>query len=54
MINLKKMLIGACMGMASGAGLTAYLMMNKKTKRNADKLLNNMMDEANQMLEKNN
>ncbi len=42
------------MGMASGAGLTAYVMMNKKTKKNADRLLNNMMDEANQMMNKNN
>ena len=48
------MLIGVCMGMASGAGLTAYVMMNKKTKKNADRLLNNMMDEANQMMNKNN
>ncbi len=49
---MKKMLLGLGMGMAGGAGLTAYMMMNKKTKKNADKLLNNMMDEANQMINK--
>ena len=54
MIKLKKTLIALGMGMASGAGLATYIMMNKSTKRNADKLLNNMMDEANKMMNKNN
>ena len=49
---MKKMLASAGFGMACGAGLTAYLFTNKKTKKNADKLLNNMMDEANHMIDK--
>ena len=32
------------------AGLTAYVLMNKSTKRNADKLINSMLDEANSMV----
>ncbi len=36
--------------MASGAGITAFMMMNKKTKKNAEKMLNNMMDEANEAM----
>lgn len=49
---MKKALVSAGVGMACGAGLTAYLLMNKSTKKNADKLLNNMMNEANQMMNK--
>lgn len=49
---MKKALVSASVGMACGAGLAAYLLTNKKTKRNADKLLNNMMNEANQMINK--
>lgn len=49
---MKKMLASAGFGMACGASLAAYLLTNKKTKKNADKLLNNMMDEANHMINK--
>lgn len=49
---MKKMLVSASVGMACGAGLAAYLLTNKSTKRKADKLLNNMMTEANQMIDK--
>lgn len=49
---MKKTLVSAGVGMACGAGLVAYLMTNKSTKRKADKLLNNMMDEANHMINK--
>lgn len=48
---MKKALMSAGIGMACGAGLAAYLLTNTKTKRNADKLLNNMLDEANQAIE---
>lgn len=47
---MKKALVSAGVGMACGAGLAAYLLTNKSTKRKADKLLNNMMDEANHMM----
>lgn len=36
--------------MLGTAGLTTYVLMNKNTKRNADKLINSMLDEANDML----
>lgn len=49
---MKKALVGAGVGMACGVGLAAYLLTNKRTKRNADRLLNNMMNEANEMINK--
>jgi len=49
---MKKTLVSAGVGMACGAGLAAYLLTNKRTKRNADRLLNNMMNEANEMINK--
>lgn len=39
--------------MLTTAGLTTYVLMNKETKRNADKLINSMLDEANCMVKKN-
>ena len=36
--------------MLTTAGFTTYVLMNKNTKRNADKLINSMLDEANDML----
>lgn len=33
--------------MLGTAGLTAYVLMNKNTKKNADKLINSVLDEAN-------
>ena len=49
---MKKTLVSAGVGMACGAGLVAYLLTNKRTKRNADRLLNNMRNEANEMINK--
>ena len=36
--------------MLATAGLTAYVLTNKETKKNADKLINSMLDEANCMV----
>ena len=36
--------------MLGTAGLTTYVLMNKSTKKNADRLINSMLDEANDML----
>lgn len=36
--------------MLTTAGLTTYVLMNKNTKKNADKLINTMLDEANSMV----
>ncbi len=44
---MKKMMLATGIGMACGAGMVAYLLTNKNTKKNADKLLNTMMEEAN-------
>ncbi len=44
---MKKMMIASTIGVACGAGMVAYLLTNKNTKKNADKLLNTMMNEAN-------
>lgn len=40
------------MAVASMAGLAAYALMNKDTKKNADKLLNTMMEDANTAMKK--
>ncbi len=44
---MKKMEMLACMGMASMIGVGTYILMNKNTKAKADKLLNNILDKAN-------
>lgn len=44
---MKKMMIGSIMAMAAGAGMMAYALNNKNTKRKATKLVNNAMDMAN-------
>ncbi len=49
---MKKMMLATTIGMACGIGLTAYVLTNKNTKKNADKLLNTMMDNANNMMKK--
>ena len=36
--------------MLTTAGLTTYVLMNKNTKKSADRLINSMLDEANDML----
>lgn len=40
------------MGMA-GIGLTTYMVMNKKARKKATKILNNMLDETGNMMGKN-
>lgn len=44
-------MIASSIGMACGAGMVAYLLTNKSTKKNADKLLNTMMDEATEKMQ---
>jgi len=39
--------------MITTAGLTTYVLMNNETKKNANKLINSMLDEANCMVKKN-
>ncbi len=46
---MKKMEMMACMAMASMIGVGTYVLMNKNTKDKADKLLNNILDKANDM-----
>lgn len=53
-ILMKKMMVATTVGMACGAGMVAYLLTNKNTKKSADKLLNTAMDEATDMIKKNN
>ena len=48
---MKKMMIASSIGMACVAGMGAYLLTNKSTKKNADKLLNTMMNEANEKMQ---
>ena len=44
---MKKMMVGSVIAMAAGAGMMAYALNNKNTKRKASKLVNNAMDIAN-------
>ena len=44
---MKKVMVGSLFAMAAGAGLMAYALNNKNTKRKASKLVNNAMDIAN-------
>ena len=46
---MKKMEMISCIAMAGLVGLGAYTLMNKKTKDKADKLINTMLDKANNM-----
>lgn len=48
----KMMCCVASVAVASMAGLAAYTLMNKDTKRNADRLLNTMMEDANDAMKK--
>ena len=43
----------ACMAMAGMIGIGVYALMNKNTKNKADKLLNNILDKANNMASNN-
>lgn len=44
---MKKMMVGSLLAVAAGAGMMAYALNNKNTKRKASKLVNNAMDMAN-------
>ena len=41
------MMVGSLLAVAAGAGMMAYALNNKNTKRKASKLVNNAMDMAN-------
>lgn len=47
---MKKMAGAIGLTLLGTAGLTAYVLMNKNTKHKADKLINSMLDEANNMV----
>lgn len=49
---MKKMMVGSVLAMAAGAGMMAYALNCKKTKKNATKLVNNAMNIANDKLNK--
>ena len=50
---MKKMMCCVSAAFVAGmAGLAAYAFMNKDTKKNADKLLNTMMEDANDAMKK--
>ena len=41
------MMVGSILAVAAGAGMMAYALNNKNTKKKATKLVNNAMDMAN-------
>ena len=41
---MKKIVVGSVIAMAAGAGMMAYALNNKNTKRKATKLVNNAMN----------
>ena len=41
------MMVGSILAVAAGAGMMAYALNNKNTKKKATKLVNNTMDMAN-------
>ncbi len=43
---MKKMMVGSVVAMAAGAGMMAYALTCKDTKKKATKLINNAMDMA--------
>lgn len=47
---MKKMMAGSIVAMAAGAGMMAYALNSKKTKKKATKLVNNAMEMANNKL----
>ncbi len=47
---MKKMMVGSLMAMGVGAGMMAYCLTCKDTKKKATKLVNNAMDIANNKL----
>ena len=44
---MKKLMAGSILAMAAGAGMMAYALNHKDTKKKATKLVNNAMDMAN-------
>ena len=44
---MKKLMAGSLIAMAAGAGMMAYALNSKLTKKKASKLVNNAMDMAN-------
>lgn len=44
---MKKIMVGSVIAMAAGAGMMAYALNNKNTKKQATKLVNNAMEVAN-------
>ncbi len=49
---MKKMEMTLCLMTAGFVGLGTYVLLNKNTKNKADKLINNMLDKANDMTNK--
>jgi len=49
--KMKNMLVGLGLGMAGGIGVAAYCLTNPSTKKNANKMLNKAMDNANMALD---
>lgn len=47
---MKRVCCGLITGMMIGAGVTGYFMTNKKTKKEANRLMNTMIKEADQKL----
>lgn len=47
---MKKMMSVVCAASLMGAGVATYCLMNKDTKKNADKLLNTAMNKADSTL----
>ncbi len=47
---MKKMMMGSLMAMGLGAGMMAYCLTCKSTKKKTTKLVNNAMDMANNKL----
>ncbi len=43
---MKKIMVGSLLAMAAGAGMMAYALNNKSTKKKASKMVNNAMDMA--------
>lgn len=48
---MKKMNTLACLVFSSMVGMTTYVLLNKNTKQKADKLINTMLDKANDFTE---
>lgn len=44
---MKKMMVGSLVAMAAGAGMMAYALNNKGTKKKVTKLVNNAVELAN-------